>query len=78
MADVVITLTIPEAKVPKASEGFLYMYPIPTDDDGAPLLTARDWFKEWSRRHLRDVVARGLQKKNHDENPFDPDDNLVV
>ena len=79
MADIVISLTIPEDKVPKASEGFLYINPIPKDPETGELLyTAKQWFKEWLRINLRNVVARGLQKKNHDENPFAPDNDLVV
>ena len=79
MADVQITITIPEAKVAIASEGFLYLYSIPTDEEtGVPLFTPRQWFKEVIRRWLRDQVARGLQKKTHDENPFDPDNDIAT
>ena len=79
MADVVITLVIPDAKVAKATEGFFYIHPIPTDEEtGDPLFTPKQWFKEWLRRKVRDEVARGLQKKNHEENLFTPDDSIAT
>jgi len=79
MADVVITLTIPDAKVAKATEGFLYAAPIPVNQEtGEPLYTPKQWFKEDLRRYARDKIAKGLKKKNDDENPYDPDNGIMV
>lgn len=45
-ADVVVSITVPDAKVSRVSNAFQAAYPIPTDEFGAPLFTPKQWVKK--------------------------------
>ena len=61
-ADVVITITVPDAKVAIALEGFLGIYPnIEKNEDGSAKYTDKQWVNERMRRILVRDVRRGLQ-----------------
>jgi len=78
MADMELIFTIPEEKLAIVVEIFPYMHPIPVDNDGNPMFNLKNWFKEYWRRQMRDDIARGVQKKLHDENPYSTDDGIVI
>lgn len=58
MADLDLTLTIPDGKVAKAKEGFLAECPKPAGFSG----TDKEWFQEVLRRLINPIIRRGLQK----------------
>ena len=51
--DVIITITIPDAKVSEFRTGFLARRPVTLDENGDPVMTDKDWFKfciiEWAK-----------------------------
>ena len=64
MAD--ITIIIPNDKLDKAKEGFLYLYPNrEMTDDETPVAkyTDNQWIKEKIRRNLVRDIYRGLNMK---------------
>jgi len=71
-----ITLRIPDTKVLKAKEGFLYLHPVPIEDD-KPIMSENAWVREWLRRKLSNEIDRGLHKRALDNIEFDSDDSLV-
>lgn len=76
MADVILEIKIPEAKVTKAAQGFLALYPNnetipdpewvdPEDGSEAPKINkylVKDWVEEVVMRNLIRDVHRGLKK----------------
>jgi hypothetical protein len=74
MADVVLSVTIPEAKVAKALEGFLKIYPKP---EGSALS-----YKEWVREKVRQLIVRdirrGLQMIKNEQSQIAVDDEVAV
>lgn len=62
MADRVITITIPDAKVAIVLQGFLKIYPNEEKNENGTLkYTIAQWVPEVMRRHLINQVRRGLQ-----------------
>ena len=61
--DVVITLTIPAAKVADFQAGFLAKCPIPMIEDAngitTPKYTPKRWIKEWIRRKVTEAYRHG-------------------
>lgn len=81
MADVTISLVIPEAKVAKALEGFLKIYPNKEmTDDEIPVAkyTNQEWVKEQIRRIIVRDVRRGLQMIALQDSQVAEDNELVV
>lgn len=81
MADVIITLKIPSAKVAIGLEGWLTIYPnTETTDDEKPVAkyTDKQWFTEKLRRIAVDSIRRGLQMKANRAKEVALDDNLVT
>ena len=61
-ADQVITITVPEAKVSIALQGFLELYPNEEkDEEGVDIYTTAEWVREKIRRNLVRDIRRGLQ-----------------
>lgn len=56
MADITLTITIPDAKAAKAKEGFLRECPKPAAFGG----TDKEWIEEVLRRTINQHVRRGL------------------
>lgn len=91
MADLVITLTVPEAKISIAKEGYFKLYPnVETKDDPEwvdpedgsepdqiPAYTDLEWFKEHLRRMVVRDVRRGLQVLANEEVVVAADDEMV-
>jgi len=71
-----ITLTIPDNKVAKARNGFLYLHPVPIEND-KPIMSENAWVREWLRRKLSNEIDRGLHKRALDNVEFVSDDTLV-
>jgi len=63
MADVLLNVKIVDAKVAKAVEGFLKIYPnTEKDENGDPkYATTKAWVEEWLSRILIRDIKRGLQ-----------------
>ena len=64
MADQVITLTIPDAKVQTALQGYLKIYPnneTVSEEDSTPKYTDAQWVNEKMKRLFVRDVKRGLQ-----------------
>jgi hypothetical protein len=59
MADITLTITIPDAKVAKAREVFFVIHPKPESYAG----TDKDWIEETIRHHLTMTVKQGLLRK---------------
>ena len=91
-ADQIITIKIPDAKVVKALEGFLMIYPNnetiadpawidPEDGSEAPWIpkyTNKEWVAEKVRRIIVRDVRRGLQMKATQEAQVEKDDGVAV
>ena len=63
--DQTITITIPDAKVAKALEGFLEIYPnneMTDDDPPVAKYTNKEWVTEKVRRLIVSAVQGGLQR----------------
>ena len=61
MADTILTLTIPEAKVTMALEGFLKIYPnVEMTNDDPPIAKYMD--KEWVTEKIRRLVVRDIRR----------------
>ena len=79
MADKVITITVPDAKVAKALEGFLKIYPNSEKDlNGDPKFNNAQWVSEKMRRLLVRDVRRGLQMIANDAAQVADDDDLAT
>ena len=78
--DVVLSITIPEAKVAKALEGFLKIHPnTELNEDGTPQYTDKQWVKEWVRRIFIRDIHRGLQMIKNESVVLTPvDDGMVI
>ncbi len=76
--DVVITFTIPAAKVADFSAGFLRKVPIPLIDDPdnpgqmIPEFTAKGWVKEWLKRQALRAYRFGKLDIARDAAVYDP------
>ena len=91
MADVTISVVIPEAKVAQALAGFLKIYPNtetkpdpdwvdPQDGSEAPQIAKYSnsaWVREQVRRLIVRDVRRGLQMAANEEAQVAADDDLV-
>ena len=72
MADVILSQTIPEAKVAKVAQGWFYIQPIPTvtDPETGEVTngyTPIQWANELILRYIRQQAKRGLQKQAQDQ-----------
>lgn len=66
-----ITITIPDGKVEEFKMYFLYLYPIPVDEQtGEPLYTELVWFKMWLYDHIVNAYRSGKKRKTLDELNF--------
>jgi hypothetical protein len=78
MANHIITLTIPDAEVTKAMQGFLAIYPnTELDAEGVAKYTSSEWVKEQVRRLFVRDVYRGLQRLANEAAAVAPDDALA-
>ena len=77
MADYVLSLTIPEAKLATALEGFLKIYPNVEIDGEDPKYTNAEWVREQIRRLIVRDVRRGLQMIANETANVASDDDLV-
>ncbi len=81
MADKVITLTIPDAKVAVALQGFLGIYPndeMTNDDPPVAKYTNQEWVTEKVRRLVVKDIRRGLQKIANEAANVAEDDGIVT
>ena len=82
MADHIIKITVPDAKVAIALEGFLAIYPNSemTEDEENPVAkyTHAQWVDEKMRRILIRDVRRGLQVLANREVTVAEDDDLAT
>lgn len=62
-----ITITIPDDKVAELATYFLYIYPIPTDENGELLYTILAWFKMWLYKQIVNAYRSGKRQKMWDE-----------
>ena len=62
MADVVVTITIPDAKVATIRNGILKMRPIPVDSKGTPLYTPKAWFTEIIADYIERLAKAGQRQ----------------
>lgn len=58
MADAIITLRIPEAKVQRVVNAMKKSRSIPVDEEGKPLFTDNQWAKERLRLFVVETVQR--------------------
>ncbi len=80
MADQLISLKIPDAKVAKALEGFLKIYPnVEMTDDNPPVAkyTIKEWVTERIRRLIVKDIRRGHQMQADEDALVIKDDSLV-
>ncbi len=81
MADKTITLTIPNAKVAVALQGFLALYPndeMTGDEPPVARYTNAQWVTEKIRRLTIRDIRRGLQKLAHEAAAVANDDTMVT
>ncbi len=92
MADIILEITIPSAKVTKAAQGYLAVYPnnetIPDPawidpEDGSmvsqiPKYTTKQWVEEKLMRILIRDVHRGLQKLVNAESIVEIDNDIAT
>ncbi len=92
MADVILTKRVPEAKVPKALEGWLALFPnSETKDDPewvdpedgsiapqVPKYTDKQWVEEKDLRIFIRNIHRGLQKLADKEATVEVDDDIAT
>jgi len=79
MADVNITFTIPEAKVPSFRAGFLKVHPVPLDEEtGEPTMGEAAWFKERVRKWVVVQVHIGNRQIAEEAVTPDPDDDVIL
>lgn len=76
MADIEITITIPDAKVARATDGFTRVHPIP---DG---VGPKEHVRSYILGHLRTIINAGLKQIDLEaQPPYVPpadDDGVVV
>ena len=81
MADAIITITIPDAKVATAKTGFLKIYPnTEMTEDEVPVAKYTDvqWIREQVRRLIIRDVRRGLQMVANEAASVADDDTLAI
>lgn len=81
MADKTITITIPSAKVAKALEGFLAIYPnseMTEDEEPINKYSDAQWVNEKIRRIIIRDVKRGLQMIADKQAQIAEDNELVI
>jgi len=81
MADAIITITIPDAKVETAKTGFLKIYPnVEMTEDEIPVEKYTDvqWIREQIRRIIIRDVRRGLQMVANEAASVENDDTLAI
>jgi len=77
-ADQVITITVPEAKVSIALQGFLELYPNEEKDEMGDLVyTNAEWVREKIRRNLVKDIRRGLQMIADEEARVSEDNDIA-
>ena len=47
-----ITYTISDSNLPEFKMGFLASKPVPTDDEGNPIMSENAWIKEYGKRQF--------------------------
>jgi len=77
--DQIISIKIPEAKITKALEGFLKIYPNNEMTEEEPKLkyTNKQWVTEQLRRLLVRDIRRGLQMIANENAVVDLDDTIA-
>ena len=81
MADAIITITIPDAKVETAKTGFLKIYPnVEMTEDEVPVSKYTDvqWIREQVRRIIIRDIRRGLQMVANEAASVESDDTLAI
>jgi len=81
MADAIITITIPDAKVATAKTGFLKIYPnteMTEDEVPVALYTDAQWIREQVRRMIIRDIRRGLQMVANEAASVENDDTLAI
>lgn len=81
MADITISLTIPEAKITTALQGFLKIYPnkeMTTDVPPVAKYTDRQWVTEQIRRLIIRDIHRGLQMAANEAAVVTKDNALIT
>ena len=81
MADHIITITVPSAKVSIALEGFLKIYPnneMTDDEPPVPKYTHAQWVDEQLRRILVRDIRRGLQLIANEAALVAQDDTIAI
>lgn len=80
MADKIISLRIPDAKVTTALQGFLKIFPnieTVSEEDDTLLYTSSEWVTEKIRRNTIRDIRRGLQMSANEAVQIASDDSLV-
>ena len=72
-----VTFTIDDGKLADFTEGFLKMKPIPTSEDGKPLMTEDEWISEWGRRIYFEIYRQGKQRIAEEVAPAVIDKNII-
>jgi len=83
MADIDLTITIPDAKVAVATQGYLKLFPNtdlvdPADPESGLKYTTKQWVQEKMRRDLARDVRRGRQLINNEASVIPYDDEVAI
>lgn len=79
MADVTLTVVIPEARVAEFTAGFLHKHPQPTEEENPTdaALTPKQWAEKVLRRWAGGQAKRGLYLKTISELPADTNEYVA-
>ena len=59
-----ITFQVADAAIPRIVNAIKGLYPIPTDEEGAPLFNDNQWAKEKTKRWWKEQVLRWEQRRD--------------
>ena len=54
-----VIYTIPDAKLDEFKTGFLAFVPVPTNDDGDPIMTESQWIKRCGKIYFINAYKKG-------------------
>ena len=70
--------TIPSAVVESNKDAFLYVNPVPVDENGDPTMGPREWFEEWLRKRMNKELAACRYRYAESQLSYDPGTNEDV
>jgi len=57
-----ITYNIPNEKIAQFKQGFLKYHPVPTDEEGTPIMTELEWITKWGRSQFISAYRAGIRQ----------------